>query len=110
MENTALFALGLICLGLAVVWYFVWPKDKTPAAIKQQPTYRPRSAWLHMVLRWFHLLVWMCLAAACFAAAGQSSLASTAALLAGILYLVFVTALMKDKQRRKANEYEGTGS
>jgi hypothetical protein len=64
-----------------------------------------------MALRWFHLPVWVCLASACFCAlAGQSTLASAAALLAGILYVIFVTALMKDKQRQKAIEREGTGS
>lgn len=64
MEGTLfgvpLFTVGLICLGLAVLWYFVWPKDKTPEPFKQLPTYRPRPAWMQSVLRWFHTLVWIC--------------------------------------------------
>jgi Flp pilus assembly protein TadB len=110
MEGT-LFTLGLICLGLAVLWYFVWPKDKTPKPLKQLPHYRPRPAWMHSVLRWFHSLVWMLLAAAClFADAGQSTLASACLLLAGVFYVVFVVTLIKDGQRQKAIEREGIGS
>jgi len=110
MEDT-LFTLGLICLGLAVLWYFVWPKDKTPEPFKQLPTYRPRPAAARSILRWFHTIVWMLLATASFYAnAGLSILATTTLLLAGVLYLVFVVTLIKDGQRQKAIEREGTGS
>jgi hypothetical protein len=113
MEDTLLgiplAALGLICLGIAALFYFIWPRDKTPEAVKQQPGYQPRPAWMQAILRWSHLLVWLLLAATCFlASAGQSALASATALLAGILYLLFVTTLMKDKQRQKAFEHEST--
>jgi hypothetical protein len=115
MEGTLfgmpLFTVGLICLGLAALWYFVWPKDKTPAPFKQLPNYRPRTAWTHSVLRWFHTLVWMLLAAACFFAdAGQSTLVTACLLLAGVLYVVFVVALLKDGQRQKAIERESANS
>ncbi len=61
-----LSTLGLICMCLALLWYFVWPKDNTPKPLKQVPGYRPRPVWMHDVLRWFHMLVWMLLATACF--------------------------------------------
>ncbi len=101
------FTLGLASLGLAVVWYFVWPKDRTPEPLKRLPEYRPRPAWMESVLRWFHLLTWALLAAMfLFLGAEQSTLASVSALLAGALYLTFVIALVKDAQRRKAFEHE----
>jgi Flp pilus assembly protein TadB len=110
MDET-LFTLGLGCLALAVLWYFVWPKDKTPEQFKQLPHYRPRPAGIQAVLRWFHTLVWMLLAAACFFTdAGQSTLAAASALLAGVFYVVFVVTLIKDGQRQKAIEREGAGS
>lgn len=110
MEGT-LFTLGLICLGLAVLWYFVWPKDKTPEPFKQLPTYRPRPAWMQPVLRWCHMLVWLLLATACFFAdAGRSALATACLLLAGGTYVIFIVTLIKDGQRQKAIEREGTGS
>ena len=106
-----LSTLGLICMCLALLWYFVWPKDNTPKPLKQVPGYRPRPVWMHDVLRWFHMLVWMLLATACFFTdAGQATLATASALLAGVFYGVFVVALIKDKQRQKANEREGIGS
>jgi hypothetical protein len=106
-----LYMLGLICMCLALLWYFVWPKDNTPKPLKQLPEYRPRPVWMHDVLRWFHMLVWMLLATTCFFVdAGQTTLAGACALLAGVFYVVFVVTLIKDRQRQKANEREGIGS
>lgn len=101
------FTLGLVCLGLAVLWYYVWPKDRTPEPLKQLPGYKPRPAWMQSVLRWFHALAWVLLAAMFwFLDAGQATLALAAALVAGIMYVTFVTTLIKDGQRRKAFEHE----
>lgn len=101
------FALGLICLGLAGLWYFVWPKERTPEPLKKLPEYQPRPAWMEAVLRWFHALVWVMLAAMWWLLdAGLQPLATASALVAGIMYLTFVVALTKDKQRRKAFEHE----
>jgi hypothetical protein len=103
------FTLGLVCLGLAVVWYYVWPKDRTPEPFRKLPEYKPRPAWLHAVLRWFHALAWVMLAAMFwFLDAAHMALASTSALIAGIMYVTFVAALVKDGQRRKALEREST--
>ncbi len=103
------FTWGLICLGLAVVWYFVWPKDKTPAPLKKLPEYKPRPVWMHSVLRWFHALAWVMLAAMFwFLNAGHDALVTASALIAGIMYVTFIVALIKDGQRRKAFEHEST--
>lgn len=113
MDGTLLgisfFTWGLVCLGLALVWYYVWPKDRTPEPLTQLPEYRPRPAWMQSVLRWFHALAWVLLAAACwFLDAGQVTLAGASALVAGIMYVTFVVALIKDGQRRKAFEHESS--
>jgi Flp pilus assembly protein TadB len=101
------FTLGLVCLGLAVLWYYVWPKDRTPEPLKKLPEYKPRPAWMHSVLRWFHALAWVLLAATCwFLDAGQDPLAAASALMAGIMYVTFVVTLIKDGRRRKAFEHE----
>lgn len=113
MDETLLgipyFTLSLACLGLAVVWCFVWPKDRTPEPIKQLPEYQPRPSWMQPVLRWFHALVWVMLAAMfLFFDAAQPTLAAVSALAAGLMYATFVIAVIKDGQRRKAFEHEGT--
>lgn len=101
------FTLGLVCLGLAGLWYFVWPKDRTPEPLKKLPEYKPRPAWMQAVLRWFHTLAWVMLAAACwFSDAMRPTLIAVSALIAGIMYVTFVIALIKDGQRRKAFEHE----
>ena len=101
--------LGLVCLGLAVLWYFVWPKDRTPEPLRQLPEYKPRPAWMESVLHWFHVLAWVMLAAMFwFLDAAQTTLASASALIAGLMYVTFVVAMIKDGQRRKAYEHEST--
>jgi lysylphosphatidylglycerol synthetase-like protein (DUF2156 family) len=103
------FTLGLVCLGLAVLWYFVWPKDRTPEPLKQLPEYKTRPAWMQSVLRWFHALAWVMLAAMFwFLDAAQTPLAGACALMAGIMYVTFVLTLIKDGQRRKAFEHESS--
>jgi hypothetical protein len=61
------------------------------------------------VLRWFHALAWVLLAATCWLLdAGQELLAAASALIAGIMYVTFVAMLINDGQRRKAFEREST--
>lgn len=103
----SLFTWGLVCLGLSVLWYYVWPKDRTPEPLTKLPEYKPRPAWMQSVLRWFHSLTWVLLAATCwFLDAGQTPLAAASAIMAGLMYATFGVALVKDKQRRKAFEHE----
>lgn len=111
MLSISFFTLGLVCLGLAMVWAVVWPKDRTPEPLKQLPQYQPRPVWVHTALRWFHSLAWVWLAVTCWLLnAGQEQLATISALLAGIMYVTFVAALVKDGQRRKALKLESLSS
>jgi hypothetical protein len=101
------FTMGLLCLGLATLWYFVWPRDRTPEPLKKLPEYQPRPAWMEAVLRWFHALVWALLAAMfLFLDAEQQTLATVSALGAGLMYVTFIVALVKDRKRQKALAHE----
>lgn len=83
---------GIVCLGVAVVYFFFWPKPKAA----DQP---PRSPRTHFVLRWFHSIVWLLLSTACFLwAAGSSTLANGLALLALALYVIFVVTLLAERR------------
>lgn len=79
---------GLACLALTVVWVFVWPSTKTV----------PGDLVRYFILRWFHALVWLLLAAAAFLAAfdvlGGAGTARVVALLSLGVYLVFMATLL----------------
>lgn len=74
---------GMICLAVAAVWVFVWPSKTTVTA-------GPRF----FILRWFHSIVWLLLAAAAFMAGfdilGGIATAQLVALLSLFTYLVFM--------------------
>ena len=95
MTNTflgiSLILWSALCLGVAVVYAFVWPKPRAP-----------RPAWSAFVLRWFHSLVWALLATACllWAASIPSMLAQGLALLALVFYSVFMVTFLRDRQRQ----------
>jgi len=82
------YILGSACLLLGVVWIFVWPRDRAAAP----------NTLRFVVLRWFHLLVWILLALASFFAGsgvlGGLPVARAVALLSLILYLTFVFTLL----------------
>jgi hypothetical protein len=82
---------GVVCLIVAGIWVFVWPSNKRVA-----PNSLP-----HFILRWFHALVWLFLAAAAFIAGfeifGGTDTARLVALLALITYLVFMATLVITK-------------
>ncbi len=59
MLGIPLVIWGLLALALAAVWVFVWPAEQAVGA----------GAAQYFVLRWFHAIVWLLLAAAAFAAA-----------------------------------------
>ena len=68
----------IICLIVASAYSFVWPGWKDPERVRHRPL------WSKIILRWFHSLTWLLLAAACY-------LWSTLpAALAGGVYLVFI--------------------
>jgi hypothetical protein len=88
---------GIICLVAAVAYLFKWPRPRTGAS---GPA---RSRLAHLVLRWGHSAVWATLAIACFLwARGPSLLANVLALLALIIYLVFLFTLISDRRTSEA--------
>ena len=97
--NSALLGLpwilwGLLALLVAGVFAEVWPRTAGSE--------RPRPVWRHLVLRWFHALVWVLLALSCFVRAdlmpGGSSAANVAALLGLASYAVFLGTLAMDRR------------
>lgn len=95
MDNTfwgiPLIVWAILCLGVATLYYFLWPKPKAGRP--------PRPMWMHLVLRWFHSLVWVLLALACFLAMGeQVSMAGVVARLAILAYLIFIIAVAVDRR------------
>lgn len=82
------FWWGVICLGVAAAFVFVWPSARVNSA----------TPWLaYWLLRWGHAAVWGFLALACFVRVlGAGSGASqTAALLALVTYLGFLVTLVR---------------
>jgi len=82
---------GLVCLGLAVVWIFVWPSDKAVAP----------DTLHYFILRWFHALTWLLLALAAFVAGfnilGGETTARGVALLSLLTYLTFMVTSVTSK-------------
>lgn len=74
---------SVVCLALSIVWVFVWPSKTTVTA-----------GLRFFILRWFHSIVWLLLAAAAFIAGfnilGAATAARQIALLSLITYLAFM--------------------
>ena len=88
---------GFVCLAAAIAYLFKWPRPKADSGGP------PRSRSTHIVLRWCHSVVWALLAASCFLwAGGPSLLANALALLALILYLIFLFTLITDRKTSEA--------
>ena len=83
--------LGLAALAMAVVWAFIWPRKKSV-----KPNSLP-----YFILRWFHTLVWLCLATASWIAGfnilGGQATAQLVAFLGLITYLVFMAIIVTRK-------------
>ena len=98
MDNTLLdiplFFWGILCLGVGVAYYFIWPSPNPKRT-------EPRTRWQQIVLRYFHTLVWVLLAAGCFlAGSGFGPLGGIVALLALPTYVVFLVVLLQDRGRQ----------
>lgn len=82
---------GGLCLVIALIYTALWPRPR-------KGTQRP--FWRHVVLRWFHALVWLLLALACFARpllpTGALWLSNMLAVLALLAYVTFIGVLIKD--------------
>jgi hypothetical protein len=81
---------GMICIGIAILYFFLWPKKLNPNGIS------------YFILRYFHSLVWVLLAIYCFIANSKPESLSTATLLpkvALILYVVFIVTFLSKKNK-----------
>lgn len=88
-----LLVWGIVCLGVATLYYFVWPEPEA-----DRP---PRPAWMRLVLRWFHSLVWLLLAAACFLQYGSTAAIGQVVGFVGLLvYVVFIVTAAVDRSSR----------
>src|SRR5262245_38955101 len=87
--------LGVLCIGVSVVFFIVWPRPKPPEHGSS------RSIGAHIVLRWFHSLVWALFALACFFWAGaMPQIAGRLSALSLLIYVVFLLTLKADRRRR----------
>ncbi len=87
--------VSLVCFGIAVAYYFIWPKPK--AGQTRTPTQQ-------VILRYAHSLVWVLLAVACliWAVDSQSGFAIILALAALGTYVLFMTTFItSQKMSRK---------
>lgn len=83
---------GGIALAVAVLNYFFWPKPLAG---------REREPWAHFILRWFHPLVWLLLAAAgLLFGLGKNGPGNLLALMALGLYAVFMVTLIWDRRKK----------
>lgn len=80
---------AVIAMAVAVAYYFVWPGRKDPERVRQRPL------WSRIVLRWFHALTWVLLALACL------FWIKLAAVMAGVVYLVFMITLAQERHATK---------
>lgn len=87
---------GLGCLAIAVAYYRIWPQ---PIPKRTQP----RTQWQHIVLRYFHSLVWVLLAAGCFLAGAGYNVGLWVAALALPVYIVFLVMVIQDRNRELAD-------
>ena len=87
---------GVLCLAIAAAYYYVWPQPG-PKRLA------PRSMSEHVVLRYFHSLVWVLLAAGCFlGSAGMGELGRWIALLGIPVYIVFLVYVVRDRNKEEA--------
>ena len=90
------YAWGIACLVIAVIYVFYVPLPS--------PTYdlRNQVRWKFVVIRWFHPLVWVLLAAACLVMQSGADYAKPLArglAFSGLAaYLVFIVTLLIEKQ------------
>ncbi len=86
---------GLLALTVAAI-YLVLGVRARPGRATPVPT------WRRYILRWFHSLVWILLALSCFIRAavlpGGTSAANLSALLALLLYFIFLGTLVADRR------------
>lgn len=87
---------GIGCLAVAVAYYRIWPQ---PSPKRSQQ----RTQWQHIVLRYFHSLVWILLAAGCFLAGAGYNLGLWLAAIALPVYILFLVMVVQDRNRELAD-------
>jgi hypothetical protein len=88
---------GVGCLGVAFAYYRLWPQPSPKRTV-------PRTSSQHIVLRYFHALVWLLLAAGCFLAGSYlTTLGLWLAAAALPVYIVFLVMLVQDRNRELAD-------
>jgi hypothetical protein len=89
----------LLCLVVAAIYLAVWPRPSRASGALARPP------WRQFVLRWFHALVWVLLALSCFIQASQIAgsgvVGGVLAVLAGLMYLIYMGALVADLRIRR---------
>ncbi len=85
------YVWGSLCLIIAAIYTVLWPRSRQGVE---------RSLWRYIVLRWFHALVWLLLAASCFLRPallpGGRIIPNVLAILALVAYFTFMGTLMSD--------------
>ena len=83
-----------ICLAIALIYYFVWPKPK------QNGMERP--CWAQFLLRYGHSAVWVLLGVVCLIwPTGGTGLAQVLGLLALIVYGAFLVTMVWYRRKVK---------
>ena len=89
---------GALCVIIGIVYTLLWPRPGKGVE---------RSSWHHLIIRWFHGIVWFLLAAACFVRTNpeNNTLSNELALLGLLFYLIFIGTLIYERSqlRRKKN-------
>jgi hypothetical protein len=87
---------GIGCLAVAVAYYRIWPQASPKRSQR-------RTQWQHIVLRYFHSLVWVLLAAGCFLAGAGFNIGLWVAALALPVYIYFLVMVVQDRNRELAD-------
>jgi hypothetical protein len=89
-----LFIWAVFCLALAVLWFWLWPRERATGI----------SGIRHIILRWFHALTWLLLAAAALIAGldarGNARLAKAVSVFSLVVYLIFMGVFVTSKPGR----------
>jgi hypothetical protein len=87
------FVWGFLCRAVAIIFTVIWPRGKHPGKAR---------ALQYLILRWFHALVWVLLAVSFFLRDGKvlggSATANVLALLALLVYLIFMGTLLRSSR------------
>ena len=87
---------GGISLAIGAAYLFVWPKPE-PRRVSLRTTRE------HVVLRYFHSIVWVLIAVGCFlGAAGYGDIGRWFALLGIPVYIIFLVSVVRDRHKEDA--------